>query len=122
MAKSSKTKKMLKKDFYAVLKNGLELPQYAEPRPHGEMKKSFRSIRKSEYRGHEIRIETTYKISIDRQPFLSHTKVLDDGSVHCHDFPNYSFPSAVDMVRKVISAQESFDPPDDQLGAMEHKL
>jgi hypothetical protein len=42
--------------------------------------------------------------------------VLDDGTVHCHGLPNYSFPSAVDMAKSVIDAARLAHYETDDLG------
>lgn len=95
----------------------LKLPDgYSIPAGHGH-KTSFRSVRETAYRGKSIRVETTYKVIIDREPLTTHTMVLDDGSVHCHDFPNYSFRSAMDMAKKIVDSAVEFDPPHDELSA-----
>ena len=105
----------------SLLKEGkLPLPQDYSIPAHKAHKSSFKTTRKSEYRAKSIKIETTYKISIDDEPLLSHTMVMDDGSVHCHDFPNYSFPSAVDMAKKIIDADIDFVAPDDELSCQSH--
>ncbi len=88
--------------------------------PHHGHRTSFKSIRKDVHRNREIRIETTYKILIDKVPLDSHTTVLDDGSVHCHDFPNYSFNSAMDMARKIVDVMVDFSEPNDELSEKEN--
>lgn len=93
----------------------LPLPDgYEMPASHGH-KQSFRTIRRATYRRKAIRVETTYKIMIDNEPLRRHTMVLDDGTVHCHDFPNYSFPSAMDMTRKIVDSIIEFETPADEL-------
>ncbi len=116
MEKSSKTNYHSDKKFFTSLKTGkLKLPDgYAIPAVQ-KHKSSFRTVRKSEYRGKKLRVETTYKITIDGEPLTSHTMVLDDGTVHCHEFPNYSFSSAIDMARKVIDTMVEFTQPKDEL-------
>lgn len=100
----------------SVLKKGcLPLPEGYTIPAHKHARHSFKTIRKTEYRGKLIKIETTYKITIDNEPFVSHTTVMDDGTVRCHDFPNYSFPSAVDMAKKILDAKLNFNPPEDEL-------
>jgi hypothetical protein len=113
ITRNSSLVKRLKK---SVLKEGcLSLPEGYSIPAHQHTKSSFKTTRKTEYRGKSIKIETTYKITIDGEPFISHTTVMDDGSVHCHDFPNYSFPSAVDMAKKILDAKLNFNPPEDEL-------
>jgi hypothetical protein len=60
------------------------------------------SVRTFEHAGHEVRIETTYRITIDGRPLPGHVEVLPDGSVHYHRFPQYAPPSAVAVVKTVI--------------------
>lgn len=92
----------------------LRLPEgYALPEPQGRQK-SFTSMREAHYRGKTIRVETTYKITIDGEPIGTHTTVGNDGSVHCYGFPNYSFPSAMDMTRKIVDAS-FFEMPKEEL-------
>lgn len=94
----------------------LDLPDgYKMPESHGH-KTSFSSTRKAIYRGREIRVRTTYRIEIDGEPLTMHTYVLDDGTVHCHGLPNYSFPSALDLVRALIDAVPLAHVARDELG------
>jgi len=74
---------------------------------------SFTSVRKAVYRGKRIVVETTYRITIDDVPVRVHTAVLDDGTVHYHGFPNYSFPSALDLGRRLVDASFVELPPDE---------
>jgi hypothetical protein len=59
-------------------------------------------------RGHQIRVETTYRITVDGAPVTGHVTVGNDGQVHYHAIPNQQFESAVDMVKRVID----LTPPD----------
>ncbi len=67
------------------------------------------SVREVTYKGRRIRIETTYRITVDGEPVTGHVMVSNDGSVHYHAIPNQQFESAVDMVKRVID----LTPPDD---------
>jgi hypothetical protein len=99
-----------------VARGSLELPDgYRMPDSHGR-KTSFSSTRKAVYRGRDIRVRTTYRIEIDGKPLTMHTYVLDDGTVHCHGLPNYSFPSALDLVRALIDAMPLAHVARDELG------
>lgn len=82
---------------------------------HGHQK-SFTSTREAHHRGHKIKIKTTYRIEIDGEPLTLHTMVMDDGSVHCHGLPNYSFPSAIDMAKSIIDAARLAHYDRDDLG------
>ncbi len=49
---------------------------------------------------------------MDGRAIAGHLGVGNDGRVHYHPLPNYSFPSAVDLVRELIdSFPEEFDKP-----------
>ena len=67
--------------------------------PH-KPKTSFSTTRKAVHRGRKITVRTTYRIEIDGEPLSVHVSVSDDGTVHCHGLPNYSFASAVDMASR----------------------
>ena len=109
-----------KNELTKSLKSGiLRLPDGYQIPLH-DHKTSFKSVRTENYRGKQIRIETTYKIFIDKEPLSSHTTVMNDGTVHCHDFPNYSFSSAIDMVRKIIDSIMEFQEPDDELSSKQN--
>lgn len=101
----------------ATIKSGkLRLPDgYSMPDHHGPGD-SFTTVREATYRGKAIHVETTYKIVIDGTPLTMHTSVLDDGTVHCHGFPNYSFPSAMALARKIVDATP-IDKPKNELTA-----
>lgn len=92
----------------------LRLPESYSMPAHKMHQESFTTVREKIYRGKSIRVETTYKITIAEEPVTTHTFVLDDGTVHCHAFPNYSFPSAMDLARKIIDTSD-IDIPKDQL-------
>ena len=64
---------------------------------HGAM-----SVREATHNGRQIRIETTYKISVDGEPIGGHVMVGHDGRVHYHSIPNQEFMSAIDMVKRLI--------------------
>jgi hypothetical protein len=75
------------------------------------------TVRIVNHRGREIRIETTYKVTIDGEPLKGMLEVLGDGRVHYHGLPQYALPSAVDMVRRVIDYFGSKPPVKDELNA-----
>ncbi|MDP9239131.1 MAG: hypothetical protein M3O55_00595 [Actinomycetota bacterium] len=77
------------------------------------------SVREATHDGHRIRIETTYKITIDGKPLEGHMEVLDNGSVHYHGLPNYAVPSAVDLVKLVIDHFGTEPPGVDELGGQQ---
>jgi len=59
-------------------------------------------VRESTYRGHHIVVRTTYSISVDDLAVEGHLGVSNDGQVHYHAIPNLGFPSAIDLVKKLI--------------------
>lgn len=74
------------------------------------------SVRALSVDGHEVRIETTYRITVDGQPFVGHLEVLDDGRVHYHGLPNYAVTSMVDLMRLVVEHFGTTPPAVDELG------
>ena len=70
---------------------------------HGD---SFTTTRETTYRDRKIKIETTYKIIIDRTPVMAHIDVLNNGAVRCHALPNYSFRSALGVAKKLVDIDE----------------
>jgi hypothetical protein len=60
------------------------------------------SVRETDYKGHHIEVRTTYEIKVDGRPIASHLVVTDEGQVQCHALPNYTFQSALDVVRSLI--------------------
>lgn len=68
------------------------------------------SVREAEYQGHRIVVRTRYEIEVDGKKVMGHVGVTNDGNVHYHAVPNLSFPSAVEMVEKLIDIfPEDFD-------------
>ncbi len=62
----------------------------------------FQSVREIDYNGHKIAIHTQYEIRVDSKPLGGHIYVDNAGKVSAHSLPNYSFVSAVDLVKKMI--------------------
>jgi hypothetical protein len=81
-----------------LLKSVARLPKI-EHRMGGMHDKSVRTFT---YKGHEISITTMYQVKIDRRVVHLPLSVSQDGHVQSHAVPNYSQPSAVDMVRTII--------------------
>ena len=81
-----------------------------EPHDHGEPGESL-SVRVAHAAGHEIRIETRYRIFIDDQPFPDPIHVTDDGSVHYHGLPQYALPSAVALLKLIVERMTEAEPP-----------
>jgi hypothetical protein len=82
---------------------------------HGEPGTST-SVREIDHRGHHVRIETTYRITIDGQPLQGHVEVLASGAVHYHRFPQYAPQSALDVVKTVIDTIWEKPAVPDELG------
>ena len=82
---------------------------------HGHQER-FTSTRTALHRGHRIKIKTTYRIEIDNEPLTLHTMVMDDGTVHCHGLPNYSFPSAIELAKSIIDAAGLANIDVDEIG------
>jgi len=69
---------------------------------HAHMQEASTSTREADYRGHHVVIQTTYKVTVDGQPFNAGLGVTDDGRVYYHGMPNVGFDSAVDLMKAVI--------------------
>ena len=65
-----------------------------------------KSVRAVNYKGHDIEVITHYELKIDGKALPVHVEVGDDGSVHCHSLPNYSFRSVIHLVRELIDMFE----------------
>lgn len=72
------------------------------PHPAHEPVEPETTIREAHYKGHVIRVATSYRITIDDEPVTGHVMVGLDGQVHYHSIPNQQFESAVDMVKRII--------------------
>jgi hypothetical protein len=60
------------------------------------------SVRVADYAGHHIVVRTRYEIAVDGRMLMGHMGVTNDGNVHYHPVPNLAFPSAVELVKKLI--------------------
>ena len=69
------------------------------------------SVRRFEHAGHQIEIRTRYTILIDGVEFPDSIHVANDGTVHYHGFPQYSAPSAVDIVKLIAERMVEGEPP-----------
>lgn len=67
-------------------------------------RRGFSSTRTDSYNGFEIEIVTTYDIKVNGKRFEPHVHVMNNGHVHYHPLPNYSWASAVDFVRQLIDS------------------
>jgi hypothetical protein len=69
------------------------------------------SVRHVTYKGHDIRITTTYHIELDGAEITGHLQVNNAGSVHYHAIPNQEFASAVDLVKRIVDLTDGLDEP-----------
>ncbi len=67
------------------------------------------SVRQVSYRGHDIRIVTSYRIELDGAPVTGHFMVNNAGRVHYHAIPNQEFGSAVDVVKRIVDLSVGLD-------------
>ena len=59
-------------------------------------------VREDDYKGHHVVIRTRYNITVDGKEVTGHIMLTNAGQVHYHGLPNYTFDSAVDLVRALI--------------------
>lgn len=104
----------------AAREGGYGLPEASDDGGHGGHHDPgvTKTVRTVTHRGREIRIETTYKVTIDGEPLKGMLEVLGDGRVHYHGLPQYALPSAVDMLRLVVDHFGFTPPVADELGAL----
>lgn len=60
------------------------------------------SVRRADYKGHQIMVRTTYEITVDGAPFDVHLTVDNGGRVHYHGLPTRDFQSVIGLVEKAI--------------------
>lgn len=63
------------------------------------------------YKGHDIRVTTTYQISVDGDEVTGHVLVNNQGSMHYHAIPNEEFASAIDLVKRIVDITDMPAPP-----------
>ena len=96
------------------LRTGFSLPEgYAVRREHDGHESSARTAR---YKGREIEIVTTYQVRIDGLAMPIQLRVGNDGGVRCHALPNYTFSSALDLVKELIDASTGSEPDNELAG------
>jgi hypothetical protein len=71
------------------------------------------SVRELTYEGHHIRIVTSYRIELDGRPIIGHFLVNNAGQVHYHAIPNQEFPSAVDVMKRIVDLSEALGRDDE---------
>ena len=93
---------------YEILKSGqlyaVKHSGHGGGHDHGQLE----SLRKFEYKGHSVVIRTHYTITVDDQPVNAHISVDNKGRLNTHALPNYSFNSAIDMMKALIDCLPSF--------------
>jgi hypothetical protein len=88
------------------LRGGYDLTEGIPPTAHDHS-----SVRRVEHAGHRLEIHTHYRVLIDGQEFPDPIHVADDGTVHYHGIPQYSAPSAVDLVKVIAERLVEGEPP-----------
>jgi hypothetical protein len=84
------------------LSAALDLYQDELQRLHHSHHGPHESVRELTYKGHHIRIVTSYRIELDGRPITGHFLVNNAGQVHYHAIPNQEFPSAVDVIKRIV--------------------
>lgn len=107
MATNPTEEKPTPKSIAAYVKSNAARARKAQQMHHGESVVT----RETDYKGHHIVVRTKYEVEVDGKPLMGHMGVNDSGSVHYHPVPNLTFPSALDMVRKIIDVfPDDFGP------------
>lgn len=109
-------------ELLAGLRRGLDgLPSSQDTYEHhhgGGAHGETVTVRTASHRGHEIRVETRYRITVDGQELDGPFEVLDNGAVHYHGLPQYAVPSAMELVKLIIDYFGTEPPADDELGRL----
>jgi hypothetical protein len=69
---------------------------------HGQHGPAGKSVRQMSYKGHQLVVRTSYEFEVDGKPVRVELDLDNDGNVTCHALPNYSFTSAVLLLRKLV--------------------
>ncbi len=59
-------------------------------------------VREDDYKGHHVVVRTRYNITVDGKEVTGHIMLTNAGQVQYHGLPNYSFDSAIALVRSLI--------------------
>ena len=102
----------------AQLRAALDLYQDELQRLHHMHHGTDESVRELTYKGHNIRIVTSYRIELDGKPITGHILVNNAGQVHYHAIPNQEFPSAVDVIKRIVDLSEGLGS--DSEGSTQH--
>jgi hypothetical protein len=89
-------------ETYKILKTGSPY-SLDHPGHHGQLE----SVRQFKYKEHVVIIRTQYTITVDGQSVNAHVRVDNKGRLNTHAIPNYSFNSAVDMMKALIDCLPS---------------
>ena len=92
----------------------IQLPDGYEPTDAVEHHDATTSVRETVHCGKSIEVYTTYRILVDGEPIREHVVALEDGTVHYHGLPNYSFPSVVELARRIVE-RSLIERPRDKL-------
>lgn len=95
------------------LSAALDLYQDDLQRLHHVHSGPHESVREVTYKGHNIRIVTSYRIELDGRLITGHFLVNNAGRVHYHAIPNQEFSSAVDVVKRIVDLSEGLGRDDD---------
>lgn len=95
---SVKGEKDILAEVYDLLKSNKPITAGHEGHPNAQ----FTSIREINYKNHNIVVKTTYEIEVDGKTMNSQIYVDNNGKVSSHVMPNYSFNSAIDLIKKII--------------------
>ena len=82
----------VKKNAPKMKKSGMLMMHHGDPEV----------VREDDYQGHHIVIKTIYHIEVDGKLLSGHLFVTNEGQVQSHGLPNYTFDSAIDLVRELI--------------------
>ena len=78
-------------------------------------------LRTAKYKGHSIKIKTSYEITIDGRPYKGSLMVGDDGHLHCHSIPYETYGSAIDFVKNLIDIYPSSFPSNTANGGCDNE-
>jgi hypothetical protein len=73
-----------------------------------DMEGELTSVRGFDFRGHAVKITTTYRVEIDGRPVHLHALADDQGNLLCHTFPYRRYRSAVALVRELLERFPEF--------------
>ena len=108
MKGSQQITKPSKQSIASYAKRNAPKVKRIQRQPH----KMSESVRQTDYEGHRIVIKTHYEVTVDGVPLSGHLMVTDSGNVHYHPIPNFTVPSAIDLVKHVIDTfPEAFQGP-----------